>query len=1140
MINSISRFLSAVALFIVFSPAFLNAGNNVWTNSGPEGGNIKALIVDPTMPQTLYAGTERGGVFKSINGGNSWRPINTGMNSPYIVTALAIDPTPPQTVYAGTDSGGMFKSIDGGNTWIPINTGLGQSIYSISIDPKSPQTLYAGSGGAYKSTNGGATWRPISTGLPDYTTVRCIVIDPITPQTLYMGTDFNGAFKSTNGGSIWTAINTGLTSYASVVSLVIDPKSPQVSYAGSSMGVFKSTDSGSNWKRLTSSRIAALIMDPSAPMTLYAGTDGEGIYKSIDGGNTWILVNTGITNVGFGSVSVLAINWNSPQTLYAGTYGGIYSTRDPDDPYVQIWGGGIFKSTNGGNNWNAMNAGLTNVNVYALAIDPTMPATVYGGALAVGVVKSTNSGNSWTAAGPKTYYDASAYDATALIIDPRSPQTIYVSTDGIGVLKSSNGGKDWVSVNSGLGSKRGKALVIDPTSPQTLYLITDKGIFRSPNGGGYWSDIKFPYTFYSAALAIDPITSQTIYVGSIWGHGVFKSTDGGNSWKSVGKGWGDSNINALVVDQTDTQIVYAATDKNGVFRSADGGNSWNPVNKGLAIANVKVLAVDPLDPQTVYAGTDGGGVFKSSNRGDGWSALNAGMDYPYSIQALAIAPAGAHTLYAATYGGGIWAYSSGLASSTSITLNQGGVGRSSTEGSNQTSQAGYAAVAVKSGDIPYGTAVFSFKQGGVTVSEAGVPASPPTKSARIFIDYRSGVNAIPARDDAGAIDINTGIAVVNPGTTAANVTYTLRNAFGGALAIGHGTMGAGKHYGCFINQLKETAAPDFNLPADFQTAIQFGTLDVASDQPLSVLSLRGTTNQIKQFLITTTPVADLTKSPSSGPIYFPQFVDGGGYTTSLILMNTSTTTETGIFQIMDNRGDPLVVHQVDGISGSSFLYSISPNSIIRFQTDGAAVDGKTGWVQLKPDAGTSTPVGSGVFVYNPVNVLVTESGVPGASATTHARIYVDLSQNHNTGLAIANISEAEAAITISAYQTDGATVAGTSQGPLKLGAHGHDSKFADQFITGLPAGFTGVLDVSSAAPFAALTVRSLTNENNDFLMTTFPVADVNQAAPSPVVFPQIADGGGYATQFILLSTSGASSATINYYDNDGVPLAVGR
>jgi hypothetical protein len=474
-----------------------------------------------------------------------------------------------------------------------------------------------------------------------------------------------------------------------------------------------------------------------------------------------------------------------------------------------------------------------------------------------------------------------------------------------------------------------------------------------------------------------------------------------------------------------------------------------------------------------------------------------------------------------------------------LDLGAGAAELTSTLGVNQTTQPGYAAAIVHSGEAPYGTAVFSFKQGGVTVSEAGVPASPPTTSARVFIDYRSGVSMVPARSDSGVVDVNTGIAAVNYGAATANVAYTLRNTSGNAIATGHGTMEAGKHFSCFISQLKDIAS-DFNLPDNFQTSIQFGTLDITSDQPLSVLSLRGTMNQKQQFIITTTPVADITQSFGSSPLYFAQIVDGGGYTTSLMLMNTSAATETGTLRIMDNSGADLTVHQAGGSSKASFDYSIPPNGIYRLQTDGSPTNWNVGWVQLIPDSGTSTPVGSGIYGYNPANVLVTESGVPSASATTHARVYVDRSGNHNTGLAIANVSNASADVTIDAYQTDGVTAAGTSLGPLTLAAHGHDSKYADQLIAGLPAEFTGILDIHSTTPFAALTVRSLSNENNDYLLTTFPVADMNRAAPSPIVFPQMADGGGYITQFILLSAGGASSTTIGYFGNDGTPLAVGR
>ncbi len=143
-------------------------------------------------------------------------------------------------------------------------------------------------------------------------------------------------------------------------------------------------------------------------------------------------------------------------------------------------------------------------------------------------------------------------------------------------------------------------------------------------------------------------------------------------------------------------------------------------------------------------------------------------------------------------------------------------------------------------------------------------------------------------------------------------------------------------------------------------------------------------------------------------------------------------------------------------------------------------------------------------------------------------------------MAVANPANTNASITTRAYQTDGVTAIGTSQNPLQLPGNGHSAKFATEFIAGLPAGFTGVLDITSATPFVALTLRSLNDERNDFLMTTFPIANEGRAAPSPVVFPQIADGGGFVTEFILLSAGGPSGTTLSFFDNDGRQLAVGK
>lgn len=225
---------------------------------------------------------------------------------------------------------------------------------------------------------------------------------------------------------------------------------------------------------------------------------------------------------------------------------------------------------------------------------------------------------------------------------------------------------------------------------------------------------------------------------------------------------------------------------------------------------------------------------------------------------------------------------------------------------------------------------------------------------------------------------------------------------------------------------------------------------------------------------------------------------------------------------------------------SSFPYSIQPGGIFVFQTDGASSTAVSGWVKLTPDTNTNSPAGAGLFSFSQGGILVTESGVATAMPTWHARVYLDQSGNHRTGLAIAKPGSETLDLRLTAYQLDGSTVAGNGPVSFSVGGNGHTAQFADQLIKGLPPNFTGVLDISSPQPFVALTMRSLTNTRDNFLLTTFPIADFSQKAPSPVVFPQIADGGGYVTQFVLLSANGASGTTLNFFGEDGKPLYVGK
>ena len=200
----------------------------IWTSNGPEGGTINALAIDPSSSQTVYAGTQGGGVFKSTNDGASWSAVISGLT----VYSLAIDPSSSQTVYAGS-YGCVFKSTNGGGTWSADTSGLSTTaVHSLAIDPSSSQTVYAGtSGGVFKSTNGGASWSAVtSTSGLATTYVNSLASDPSNSQTVYAGT-YGGVFKSTNGGASWSAVISGLTDLY-VLSLAIDPSRSQTVYAG--------------------------------------------------------------------------------------------------------------------------------------------------------------------------------------------------------------------------------------------------------------------------------------------------------------------------------------------------------------------------------------------------------------------------------------------------------------------------------------------------------------------------------------------------------------------------------------------------------------------------------------------------------------------------------------------------------------------------------------------------------------------------------------------------------------------------------------------------------------------------------------------------------------------------------------------
>jgi uncharacterized repeat protein (TIGR01451 family) len=687
--------LTAPTLFLLLSSA--SAGENRWTTHGPGLANVAVLVAHPTVPATLYAGTEEGGVFKTTDGGNSWTAINTGLVSlnagrtDLNITALAIDPKQPNTIYAGTADSGIFKSNDAGANWIRFSNGLTDlRILTLIINPETPTTLYVGTfAGVFKSTDGGNSWTPANTGLSTNTTILTLAFDPNSPTTLYTGaapdTDLStktfsgGIFKSTDAGASWTPLTTEITANC----LAIDPQNLRILYACRRGDAMKSVDGGITWTELLEARrfVNRLFIFPSSPTVIYSAST-DGIFKSLDGGTTWLA--TGLVNKPndeFLFATTLVVDATAPTTFYAGTRRG------------------AFKSTDGDATWVPINNGLVATVIYSVAIAPITPSTVYAGS-SQWLTFSTDSGTTWIG--------LAGVFATVFAIDPQSPATLYRSIGDVdGLFKSTDGGLTWIAKNNGLKNRSISTITIDPVTPTTLYVGTtvanlgatnelNGGIFKSTNGGETWTPTNtgFPTSHGDvisiSSLAIDPKTPTILYAGVsavninsprlIPFSNIFKSTDGGATWTALSN-LPVSPLNttySIAIDPQTPQTIYAAVlfyvGPGGVLKSVDGGANWTFSNSGFfsLIPFINTLVIDPVTSTTLYAGTRETGVFKSTDSGSTWLAMNEGLTN-LGVNTLAIDPTG-KTLYAGTNGGGVFDFQIGeakadLAVSQTITPN---------------------------------------------------------------------------------------------------------------------------------------------------------------------------------------------------------------------------------------------------------------------------------------------------------------------------------------------------------------------------------------------------------------------------------------------------------------------------------------
>jgi len=245
---------------------------------------------------------------------------------------------------------------------------------------------------------------------------------------------------------------------------------------------------------------------------------------------------------------------------------------------------------------------------------------VYAGCEPSMIFKSSDGGSSWSAVNIGPSPDASR----EMAIDPQTLSTLYASTY-TKLFKSSDGGSSWSSV----GPVSTQTVAFDLQSPTTVYAGTDYALFKSIDGGASFS--RTGLTVLGVyAVAVDPKVPTTLYAGtrdySPNLTGVVKSTDGGASWSAANNGLGIQPLGrALAIDPLNPAIIYVGIAGRGVFKSTDGGMSWTGINTGLTNLSIYALAIDPMTPTILYAGT-GAGVFVLEQQPNRAPLADAGPD----------------------------------------------------------------------------------------------------------------------------------------------------------------------------------------------------------------------------------------------------------------------------------------------------------------------------------------------------------------------------------------------------------------------------------------------------------------------------------------------------------------------------------
>ncbi len=561
----------------------------------------------------------------------------------------------------------------------PANAGTGQPngngrVNAIAFHPSDADIIYVGApaGGVWKTTDGGQSWSSTTDNLPTLG-VSSIVVNYNNPDIVYMGTGDRdagdaigmGVMKSTDAGGTWSFVNDGMGNLT-VGRLIMHPNSENTLLAATSGGIFKTYDAGTSWTQTKAGNFKEILYKTDDPSIVFASSGGA-FYRSANSGNTWVKITSGIGGASRGVVAVTPANPDVVYFLTSGgsEYSGIYRSTDAglnftlmsDSPNILSWG---CNGGSGGQGWYDL----------AVAADPLDENIVYAGG--VNVFKSTNGGTNWNINShwygdcgvPSVHADCHVLEYSN--VDGR----LYAGNDG-GIYWTDNGGTNWTEITSGLAisqiykigqsaTNKDKVMNGYQDNGSATYLGEDDGFLTVMGGDGMdcaydHSDDSYAYgEYYNGAgisriynnqnqggigggisedgawvtpLALDVHDAQTMFVGmkNLWvSHNIRANSV---QWSRISYNLGGSNasnINVIEQSEADDNIFYLTRDGGAFFRSDDVQESapnWTDIGSYLPAGGSPTdIETNPFEADVVYITIDGG-VYKSTNRGINWENL---------------------------------------------------------------------------------------------------------------------------------------------------------------------------------------------------------------------------------------------------------------------------------------------------------------------------------------------------------------------------------------------------------------------------------------------------------------------------------------------------------------------------------------